>query len=246
MGKALMKFPMIREGDRILVALSGGKDSLTLLHFLREFQKKAPIFFDLHVVHVDRGGRPESLKTLQETMERMGVDYHIESAPIAELLETKLAPGVTACSLCSRLRRGVLYSAARKHGCNLVALGHHRDDLLETFCMNLFFSGKMGGMSPIYRNREGDLTIIRPLYTVQEDWIREFVRSREIQVLDCSFCDPGPDLKRGKVRQWLENLEGESPGLKDSLFAAMANPHMEELPAREFWQNAAYSSPHQE
>lgn len=243
MGKAIMQFPMIADGDRILLALSGGKDSLTLLDFLLQYQKKAPVKFEVIPVHVQRNPDPGSLETLRQSTRAMGAECVIEPSSIADLLQQKLQGGELACSLCSRLRRGALYGAARRLGCNKIALGHHRDDLLETYFLNLFFSGKAASMSPIYRIQEGDLTVIRPLYMVKEEWIIEYVSAIGIQVLDCSFCEPGGEEQRKEVRKILDTMDGRRPGIKDSIFAAMANPHLEELPVPALWKNPHFSEP---
>ncbi|MCB1167955.1 MAG: tRNA 2-thiocytidine(32) synthetase TtcA, partial [Leptospiraceae bacterium] len=187
-GKAIHDFDLIHDGDRILVAMSGGKDSLFLLHILLEFQKKAPISFELFPVHLDQGQPGHEPAALENIVESWGLPLHIEYQDTYSTVLELTPEGKTYCAVCSRLRRGILYRLARDHGCNRIALGHHREDLVATFLMNAFFNGKLGSMPPVYRIEEGDLHVIRPLALVSEDDIKEYVTMQGWTVLPCNLC----------------------------------------------------------
>lgn len=244
-GRGIADYSLIREGDRILVALSGGKDSLTLLYFLRHFQKKAPVSFHLEALHVDQteGANPARIATMRELAASWGIELRVETTNILPLVREKLPEGETPCSLCGRLRRGVLYRIAREMGCNKIALGHHRDDFLETFLLNSFFAGKLGGMTPVYRVQKGDLSVIRPLHSIPEQWIRDFVSLNGWNVVTCDDCGVVDGFRRKEMKELLARLESEHPGLKDSLFASLGNLHTEELMDRRFWKNGEFAEP---
>ena len=220
-GRALVDYSMIETGERVLVAVSGGKDSLCLLHFLIEFQKKAPIPFELLAVNLDQGqpGFPETV--LPELFRSWGVPFHIEKQDTYSIVKEKLTEKDTPCSLCSRLRRGILYRIAREKGCKKIALGHHKDDLLQTFLLNAFFAGKLRTMSARYTIESGEIDVIRPLYSVSEEWIESFVSSRGWPIVPCNFCGSRDDLKRQEMEKLLTELTGRFPGLKNSLFGAI-------------------------
>ena len=162
-GKAVSEHAMIQEGDRVMVAVSGGKDSISLLHVLHLLRRRSPIKFDLIAVTIHQGYEEQDMSSLTDHCREHGFEYLVERAPIKQILEQKLQPGVIPCSLCSRIRRGALYTLAVKLGCHKIALGHHLDDLLETLLLNLFYSGKLRAMAPRYLSDDGRNTIIRPL-----------------------------------------------------------------------------------
>lgn len=242
-GRAIEEFKLICEGDRILVAVSGGKDSLCLLHFLLQFQRKAPISFEVLAVNLDQGQPGFPPEVLPNLFEAWGAPYHIEKQDTYSIVLERIQ-GRTMCSLCSRLRRGILYRVARERGCTKIALGHHRDDLLQTFLMNAFFSGKLGSMPPIYTIEEEDLQIIRPLYAVSEAWIAEYVALSQWPIIPCNLCGNQEGLKRQEMAELLGTLEKSYPELKNSLFGALGNVHRNELLDRSLWAHSDFAVPH--
>jgi tRNA 2-thiocytidine biosynthesis protein TtcA len=229
MGRAIDRFDMIHEGDRILVAVSGGKDSLLLLRMLLDFQKKAPVRFELLAVNIDQGQPGYDVSSLIEQLEAWSVPYHIEYQNTYDIVLQKTAPDKTYCAVCSRLRRGILYRLARERNCNVIALGHHREDMIHTFLLNILFAGKTGGMPAVYTIREGDLRVIRPLVSVHEDWIREYVALSGWKLLPCNLCSSQEGLKREEVAELLVELEKRYPNVRQSLFAALNRVALEEL-----------------
>ena len=242
-GKAIHDYELIREGDRILVAVSGGKDSLTMLHFLREFQRKAPVRFELLAVNVDQGQPGFPKEVLPNLFRQWDVPFHIETQDTYSVVLEKTMPGKTYCAVCSRLRRGILYNIAREHGCNKIALGHHRDDLIQTFLLNAFFSGQLGTMVPVYTIEAGDLQVIRPLFAVQEEWVVPYVAEREWPIIPCNLCGSQEGLKRKEMARLLDELQTKFPEVKNSLFRALGNPHTEQLLDRELWSDPTSAHP---
>lgn len=234
-GKAIREWNLIQDGDRILVAVSGGKDSYTMLHYLIKFQKKAPVDFKIIAMNLDQKQPGFPADVLPGLFESWNVEWHIETQDTYSIVTDKLDKNATMCSLCSRLRRGILYSTARKLDCNKLALGHHRDDLLQTFLLNAFFSGKMGTIPPIYRIKEGDLDVIRPIYSVPEHWIKEFVDIQKWPIIPCNLCGSQDGLKRQKMAELLDKLREKAPFVKDSLFGALSNIHKGEMLDKKLW-----------
>ncbi|MEQ8352164.1 MAG: tRNA 2-thiocytidine(32) synthetase TtcA [Leptospiraceae bacterium] len=234
-GRTIHQYDLIEDGDRILVAMSGGKDSLFLLYILKEFQKKAPISFELVPVHLDQGQPGHTAEPLIELVQSMGFDLHIEYQDTYSTVLELTPEGKTYCAVCSRLRRGILYRLARETNCNRIALGHHREDLLSTFLMNAFFNGKLGSMPPVYRIEEGDLQVIRPLASVSEDDIKEFVSLKGWTVLPCNLCGSQEGARRKQMQHLLADLEKTSPQIKNSLLAALGNIHRDELMDQSLW-----------
>lgn len=229
MANANGDFGMYGEGDRILVGISGGKDSWTLLHLLRRVQRKAPFRFELLAFHLDQGhpGFPTDL--LESYLRAEGYEYVIHRADTYSIVTDKVAPGSTPCSLCSRLRRGILYTEAVRLGCNRIALGHHREDLIETLLLNLFYSGQLQTMPPKLKSDDGRNIVIRPLAFVPEAWIADYARAMRFPVVPCVLCGRGRDLKRDRMGDLVTALEKEIPDVKKSLMAAMANVHLSHL-----------------
>jgi tRNA 2-thiocytidine biosynthesis protein TtcA len=233
-GKAIGDFDLISHGDRVLVALSGGKDSWTLLHILSQLQKRAPVDYSLVAVTVDPGFPGFSTDGIEASLRRRRIDYRIVRASIHEAMLSLLGPDDNPCSLCSRLRRGVLYTQAIELGCTKIALGHHRDDFIETLLLNLFYNGKIKAMAPLLRADDGRNVVIRPLVYVPEEDIVTFAREKEFPVTCCACPSCGdPDMKRGQVKKLLSGLEAAQPGIKASLLAALADIDRRHLLVRE-------------
>lgn len=223
-GEAVGDFGMIEEGDRIMVCISGGKDSYALLDALRLLSRRSPIRFELLAVNVDQGWPGYDTSVIEAFLRDEGVPYVMERADYARVVEAKLRPGQTPCALCSRFRRAYLYDAATRHGCNKVALGHHLDDLLETLLLNLFYSGRLASMPPRLVSDDGQHVVIRPLAYVSEAETIAYRDQRRYPVVRCGCLACGlPDQKRQVVKRMLSGLEADNPGLKLQMRAALGN-----------------------
>jgi tRNA 2-thiocytidine biosynthesis protein TtcA len=230
-GQAIGDFGLIESGDRILVGVSGGKDSWALLNLLRELQRRAPVGFELLALNVDQGFAGFRADIVEDYLAREGYPYEMRSARINLTVKEKIQPGDTFCSLCARLRRGALYKYADELGCNKIALGHHADDFIETLLLNLFFNGHIKAMHPRLRAANGRHTVIRPLLYVWEAEILDYVPARGFPVVCCAC--PGckdPTLQRHRVKKLLRELERGHPGLKRSLLAALSRVDVASLP----------------
>ncbi len=221
--KAIYNFNMIEAGDKIMVCLSGGKDSYTMLDLLLFFQKSANFDFEIVAVNLDQKqpGFPEEV--LPNYLDALGVDYRIVERDTYSIVKEKVPEGKTTCSLCSRLRRGTLYGTAKKLNCNKVALGHHRDDIIETMFLNIFFAGKMETMPPKYRTDDNAHVVIRPLCYIKEKDIAEFSELTEYPIIPCNLCGSQPNLQRQVVKQMLRTWDEKYPGRSESIFKAMRN-----------------------
>lgn len=217
------KLSLYGPGDRIMVGISGGKDSYTMLHLLRRAQRIAPFDFDIFAFHLDQGHPGFPVEKIDSYLASSGVDYAIERRDTYSIVEAKLEPGATPCSLCSRLRRAILYDAAVRHGCNKLALGHHREDLVHTTLLNLFYSGMLATMPPKLRSDDDRITVIRPLATCGEQEIIEFSNLEEFPIVPCMLCGRGKDLKRERVARLVTELEKEIPDIRRSIVAALGN-----------------------
>jgi len=223
-GRAIGDFDLIRNRDRILVALSGGKDSWTLLHMLEALRQRAPVSFSLVAVTVHPGFPGFQTGGIEAYLRDRGYEHRIVHAPVHELLAAKLSPEETPCALCSRIKRGVLYTQARELGCTKIALGHHRDDFIETLLLNQFFNGTIKAMSPLLHADDGRNVVIRPLAYVPEADIMRFVAGAGFPITCCACPACGdPDQKRVQVKKLLADLEAAHPGIKASLLASLAN-----------------------
>ncbi len=236
MGRALGDFSMISEGDRILVAVSGGKDSYTMAYLLRLFQRKAPVNFEIEVVNIDQGhpGYPGHL--LADYMEREGYPFRMVREDTYKIVTEKIPEGKTFCSLCSRLRRGILYGLAQELGCTKIALGHHRDDVLQTLLLNLLFAGKLGAMPPKLIADDGKNVVIRPLVFCAEDEIRRFSELKEFPILPCDLCGSQENLQRKRMGRLIDDLERETPGTKQIMLAALRNVKPSQLLDSGLWK----------
>lgn len=222
-GEAIADYNMIEDGDRIMVCLSGGKDSYTMLEILRNLQQSAPISFSLVAVNLDQKqpGFPEHI--LPAYLESIGVEYKIVEENTYGIVKEKIPEGKTTCSLCSRLRRGILYRTATELGATKIALGHHRDDILQTLFLNMFYGGKMKGMPPKLMSDDGKHIVIRPLAYCREKDIERFAAAREYPIIPCNLCGSQPNLQRQVIGEMLRDWDKRYPGRIETMFSAMQN-----------------------
>jgi tRNA 2-thiocytidine biosynthesis protein TtcA len=223
MAQAVRDFSMIEEGDKVMVAISGGKDSYTMLHLLRRMQKTAPISFDLVAVNLDQGHPGYPVERLRGWLEAQGYDFRIVHEDTYSVVKEKVPEGKTYCSLCSRLRRGILYSLAQELGCTKIALGHHRDDVLATLMLNLVFAGQLKAMPPKLRSDDGRNIVIRPLVFAAESSIARYAELERFPILPCDLCGSQENLQRKQMQALLDELERKNAGTKQSMLAALRN-----------------------
>ena len=222
-GKAIFDFNMIEDGDVVMVCLSGGKDSYTLLDILLTLRKRAPIDFRIIAMNLDQKQPGFPADILPDYLKALGVEYHIETQDTYSIVKEKIPEGKTTCSLCSRLRRGIIYKVAGELGANKIALGHHRDDMIETLFLNLFFAGKLKAMPPKLVTDKGDHIVIRPLaYCVEKD-IARYARGMEFPIIPCNLCGSQENLQRQNIKEMLNNWEKQYPGRSQTIFTAMQN-----------------------
>lgn len=222
-GRAIGEHKLIEEGDRIMVAVSGGKDSYALLEMLTHMQRRAPVRFELIAVHLDQGQPGYDGAPLRAWLEREGHRFEIIREDTYSVVIDKVPEGKTYCSLCSRLRRGILYTAAERMSCTKIALGHHRDDALETLMLNLFFAGKLAAMPAKLRTEDGRNTVIRPLMYCAEEDLVQYAQERAFPILPCNLCGSQQNAQRKNMKALLDQLEGQHPKLKQSMLAALSN-----------------------
>lgn len=220
---AINDFNMIEDGDRIMVCLSGGKDSYTMLDILMQIQKASVFNFEIIAVNLDQKqpGFPEEV--LPKYLTNLGVEFEILERDTYSIVKEKTPEGKTTCSLCSRLRRGTLYTAAERLGCNKLALGHHRDDILETFFLNLFFAGKIETMPPKYRTNDDRFVVLRPLAFVKEKDIQTYSELQEYPIIPCNLCGSQPNLQRQVTKKMLQKWDETYPGRSEIMFTALKN-----------------------
>ena len=218
-----MDFNMIEDGDRVMVCLSGGKDSYGLLDILLKLQARAPIRFELIAVNLDQKqpGFPEHI--LPDYLKRLGIAFHIETQDTYSIVKKVIAEGKTMCSLCSRLRRGILYRVADELKISKIALGHHRDDMLQTFFLNMFFGGKLKGMPPKLVSDDGGHVVIRPLANVAERDLARWAAHRGFPIIPCSLCGSQENLQRQQIGNMLREWDKKHPGRVASMFTALHN-----------------------
>ncbi|MBX3183906.1 MAG: tRNA 2-thiocytidine(32) synthetase TtcA [Polyangiaceae bacterium] len=222
-GHTSHRYRLLEPGDRVMVAVSGGKDSMSLLHLLHELRAKAPFPFSLIAVNLDQGQPGFPVETLPRYFEERGFEHRIVKEDTYSIVKEKVPEGRTTCSLCSRLRRGVLYNVAEELGCTKIALGHHREDTTETLLLNLLYSGQIKAMPPRLRSDDGRNVVIRPLIECAEADIAELARLMAFPIIPCNLCGSQANLKRQRVKDLIAELTAENPNVPGNLLASLSN-----------------------
>jgi tRNA 2-thiocytidine biosynthesis protein TtcA len=231
-GRAIADFDLISDGDRILVALSGGKDSYALLLLLEAMRRRAPIKFELLAVHLDQGQPGHNPEPLRTWLAESGFDHRIVREDTYAIVKETVPDGRTPCSMCARLRRAILYRFADEFGCTKIALGHHRDDAIETLLLNLFFGGKLASMPARLTSDDGAHVVIRPLIYCAEQDLAGFAASRKVPILPCNLCGSLPNTQRKQMKSLLTRMEAAHPNLRQTMLAALGNVHLSHLLVR--------------
>lgn len=248
MGQAIADFSMIEAGDKVMCCLSGGKDSYAMLDILLNLQKSAPVRFELIAVNLDQKqpGFPEEV--LPEYLSALGIEYHIIEKDTYSIVKEKVPEGKTTCGLCSRLRRGILYNFAEEHGVTKIALGHHRDDLLETLFLNMFYGGKLKSMPPVLHSDDGRNTVIRPLAYSREKDIARYANLREFPIIPCNLCGSQENLQRQVIKDMFQTWDKQHPGRLETMFRALCNvepSHLADTSLYNFREGSRHPAPSQ-
>lgn len=228
-GQAIEDYGMIADSDRVMVCLSGGKDSYTMLALLLSLQRKAPVNFELIAVNLDQKQPDFPEHVLPRYLEQLGVDFHIVSEDTYSIVKRVIPEGKTMCSLCSRLRRGVLYRVASELGATKIALGHHRDDIVETMFLNMFHGGRLKAMPPKLKSDDGNHVVIRPLAYCAESDIRKFAAAQDFPIIPCNLCGSQENLARKRIKAMLADWEREDPGRTNRIFRALQHVDASQL-----------------
>jgi len=234
-GRAIADFNMIGEGDRVMVCLSGGKDSFTLLDILMKLQKKAPVQFDLIAVNLDQKQPDFPEHVLPEYTRQIGIPFHLIEQDTYSVVKRVIPEGKTSCGLCSRLRRGALYRFASENGITRIALGHHRDDIIETLFLNLFNGGRIKAMPPKLLSDDGEHVVIRPLAYCSEEDIIQYADSRQFPIIPCNLCGSQPNLQRQAIKEMLTLWKKQHPGRIANIFRAIGHVSPSQLADRELF-----------
>ncbi|SHH39000.1 tRNA 2-thiocytidine(32) synthetase TtcA [Massilia sp. CF038] len=221
-GQAIGDFNMIEEGDKVMVCLSGGKDSYALLDILMTLRERAPIKFELIAVNLDQKQPNFPADILPAYLSKLGIPFHIENQDTYSIVKRLIPEGKTTCSLCSRLRRGILYRVADELGCNKIALGHHRDDILETFFLNMFFGGKLKGMPAKLVSDDGKHMVIRPMAYVKEEDSTRYAEVKQFPIIPCDLCGSQENLQRKQIKGLMREWEKKFPGRVESIFSSLS------------------------